>query len=208
MTSLAVALLAFILGFVTWLIRQTLRKRDLYANAYAFAPGAQPVKTAKTKRRLKRTLPKRLQTQIDSELPDLVALMAVVLQSGSSIQHAIEVVVETGTGHFAKQLQLMKSRLQLGSTFDAELNKLCVELPTSGVREFASKLAIAINRGTPLAESLAALSITLRRRAGNQILRDAGANETKMLIPLVTVVLPVTVIFALFPSAQILQLSM
>lgn len=144
---------------------------------------------------------------IDREMPDLVELMAVVLQTGESVQAAFDLIATDGVGVFAGAIKQTRMRLQLGESLDHELQALCVELPTAGVREFANKLAIAINRGTPLAQSLSDLAQTLRRRVANHLLAKAGANETKMLIPLVTIVLPVTVIFALYPSSAVLQLG-
>jgi tight adherence protein C len=38
-------------------------------------------------------------------------------------------------------------------------------------------------------------------------LKAAGRNELKMLIPLVFLILPVTIAFAVFPSLQLLQLG-
>jgi tight adherence protein C len=78
-------------------------------------------------------------------------------------------------------------------------------MPTPGVREFANKISIALARGTPLADTFAALSSALRARQGSRLLAIAGSNETKMLIPLVTLVLPTTVIFALYPSVLVLN---
>jgi tight adherence protein C len=80
-------------------------------------------------------------------------------------------------------------------------------LPTPGIREFANKLSIALTRGTPLAGALVALSETLRIKQANALLAKAGSNETKMLIPLVTLVLPTTVIFAIYPSVQFLGIG-
>ena len=207
MISLAVFEVLGLLLLAAQLVRAGLARRNPYANAEAFAPGSMVVGTiSKSRRRLVRARRSQV-AKVDAELPDLVELMSVVLSSGESIQSAIALVARRGRGQFASAMKMMQMRLELGSTLDAELQRLCAELPTPGVLEFAGKLAIAINRGTPLADSLVTLSNTLRRRAANQLLRKAGANETKMLIPLVTMVLPVTVIFALYPSSAVLQLS-
>jgi tight adherence protein C len=58
-----------------------------------------------------------------------------------------------------------------------------------------------------LAESLASLSFSLRERRSLELLARAGANETKMLIPLVALVLPTTVLFALYPSVLVLNVG-
>ena len=207
MITLSAAVIAACLWFAFLLARLTFAKRSRFDAVAAFVPGAPVASIVKATRRRKLRFSTKQAESIDAELPDLVELMAVVLETGESIQAAFELIAQRGRGQFATQMRQVQSRMKLGSTLDAELQALCVELPTSGVREFANKIAIAINRGTPLAQSLASLAQTLRRRAANQLLRKAGANETKMLIPLVTIVLPVTVIFALYPSSVVLQLG-
>ncbi len=187
--------------------RSSFARAGRFDSVAAFVPGARIAAISDGKKRRKIRMSTKQIELVDAELPDLVELMSVVLQTGESIQTAVEIVAERGRGRFAQQLRQMQARMKLGSTLDTELQILCAELPTPGVREFANKIAIAINRGTPLARSLSALSQTLRRRADNQLLRKAGANETKMLIPLVTIVLPVTVVFALYPSSAVLQLG-
>lgn len=207
MITFSLFILAGLLSMSVLQVANATRRSDPFERADAFVPGARVVMASTTRSRKATRISKKLSQEIDAELPDLVELMSVVLLSGQSIQAAIEVVANRGSGKFSDALRAMRARLALGQTIDVELAVLCVNLPTAGVREFSSKLAIAINRGTPLATSLANLSQTLRRRAANQLLRQAGANETKMLIPLVSIVLPITVIFALYPSAQVLQLG-
>jgi tight adherence protein C len=51
------------------------------------------------------------------------------------------------------------------------------------------------------------LAYSLRQEQGRALLRQAGSSETKMLIPTVFVILPVTVLFAVFPSVLVLQQS-
>jgi tight adherence protein C len=41
-----------------------------------------------------------------------------------------------------------------------------------------------------------------------ELIRRAGQNETKMLVPTIFLILPVTVLFAIFPSILVLQAGM
>ena len=203
--------IAVILCCLAVAVRFALATRGLgnrYRNVAAFVPGATLAQAAVTKKRRKIRITNSAAAEIDRELPDLVELMSVVLHSGQSLQVALELIAERGIGKFATRVRQMQTRLQLAATLDSELQAICADLPTAGIREFANKVSIAVNRGTPLAASLASLAFTLRQRVANDLLRKAGANETKMLIPLVTMVLPVTVIFALYPSTAVLQLGL
>jgi tight adherence protein C len=52
------------------------------------------------------------------------------------------------------------------------------------------------------------LANSLRQEQGRRLLKQAGSSETKMLIPTVFLILPVTVLFAVFPSVLVLQRSL
>lgn len=208
MTISSALLIALLFGFAAILFRQGVQRKTLGSRLANLAPGA-PIVAQLPKisgSRVSR-LSKSRKFQIDAELPDLIELLASSVLASASMHASIERISSRAHGIVAGELQLMLRRLELGSRFDAELAALCERLPTSGIREFANKISIAMARGTPLAGALVALSETLRARHSTALLAKAGANETKMLIPLVTLVLPTTVLFAVYPSVQFLNIG-
>lgn len=185
---------------------QLRRNRGLASRLANLAPGAnRQAATHHVFRARSKRLSKDVQVRIDAELPDLIDLMGSALTAEGSLHSALERVATRASGHFAQELQVFLRRIELGQTFSSELSALCERVPSAGVREFANKISIALSRGTPLADTFTALSSTLRARRLNALLAKAGANETKMLIPLVVLVLPTTVVFALYPSLLVLQ---
>ena len=64
-----------------------------------------------------------------------------------------------------------------------------------------------IERGAGVSSQVFELAGSLRASLYRELLAKAGSNETKMLIPTVFLILPVTVLFALFPSLVVLQSS-
>jgi tight adherence protein C len=48
-------------------------------------------------------------------------------------------------------------------------------------------------------------ALSVRDEIKSRLLRQAGRNETRMLIPLVFLILPVTVLFAIYPSLELLN---
>ena len=65
---------------------------------------------------------------------------------------------------------------------------------------FVDGLLVAIERGTPLAEVLRAQAADVREAGKRRLLEAGGRKEIGMMIPVVFLVLPVTVLFALFPG--------
>jgi tight adherence protein C len=72
---------------------------------------------------------------------------------------------------------------------------------------FVDGMAIAVERGTPLADVLRAQAGDAREEARRALLESGGRKEIAMLVPVVFFVLPVTVVFALFPGFYGLRLA-
>lgn len=170
-------------------------------------PGSSLAGGETTQKRRVSHLPKRVRRQIDSELPDLIDLACGALLTGQSLHSALERVADRSKSIVATELQVFLRNVALGQSLSSELAALCERKPTAAMKEFINKISLSIVRGTPIATSFESLSATLRERRAFELLRQAGVNETKMLIPLVALVLPTTVLFALYPSVTVLNIG-
>ena len=65
---------------------------------------------------------------------------------------------------------------------------------------FIAGLVVAIERGTPLAEVLRAQAGDVREMSKRALLEAGGKKEISMMLPVVFLILPVTVLFALYPG--------
>jgi tight adherence protein C len=61
-------------------------------------------------------------------------------------------------------------------------------------------MIIALDRGTPLADVLRAQAGDVREAYKRALLEEGGRREIAMMLPVVFLIMPVTVIFALFPG--------
>lgn len=141
------------------------------------------------------------------ELPEILELLSVSLSAGDGIYGALTRVVPRANGVLADSLRKSLAALELGADLDFELDRLAKSLPQRQIAEFTSKLSIALRRGTPLSEMLRNLAESSRAEQRNELLKQVGRNETRMLIPLVFLILPVTVLFAVYPSLQLLNID-
>lgn len=141
------------------------------------------------------------------ELPDILDLLAVALSAGDGLYAALSRVAPRGSGLVANQLQEALTALNLGSTLEAEMLTLAKRLPHRQVAEFSGKVTLALRRGSPLAQLLREQAASARAEIQVQLLKRAGSNETKMMVPLVFLILPVTVLFAVYPSLQLLNIN-
>ncbi len=150
---------------------------------------------------------KSLQSRALAELPEILEILSVALSAGLSLVAALAKVTPRAKGILARELQHLFIAIELGGDFDSELQALGKRLPHRQVIEFVSKLRISLKRGSPIAQLLRELSGSARAEIRNELLRQVGRNETRMLIPLVFLILPVTVLFAIYPSLQLLNLD-
>ncbi|MDQ1738541.1 MAG: tight adherence protein, partial [Pseudonocardiales bacterium] len=65
---------------------------------------------------------------------------------------------------------------------------------------FLQGLLVAIERGTPLADVLRAQATDVREFSKRSLLEAGGRKELQMMVPVVFLILPVTVLFALYPG--------
>ena len=65
---------------------------------------------------------------------------------------------------------------------------------------FLQGLVVAIERGTPMADVLRAQAVDVREVGKRALLEAGGRKEISMMVPVVFLILPVTVLFALYPG--------
>ena len=74
------------------------------------------------------------------------------------------------------------------------------------VARFAEGLAVAMARGTPLVDVLAAQAADVREAAKRALIETGARKEVLMMVPVVFLILPVTLLFAFYPGVVGLNL--
>jgi len=92
-----------------------------------------------------------------------------------------------------------------GAVMQVELQELASQAKSEHVRELATKLSVALNNGSALGDLMGDFVQSSTSALRAELLIIAGRNETKMMIPMVFIILPITVMFALFPSLALIQ---
>ena len=150
------------------------------------------------------TKPKR--TALRFSLPDVAGVIGLLLAAGLPVAVAISWLAPRTAGDVGKLLNNLSANLELGADLLAELDELA-RYGDPGLNELAEKLKLMVERGAGVSSQVFELAGSLRAGRYRELLAKAGSNETKMLIPTVFLILPVTVLFALFPSLVVLQQS-
>ena len=145
------------------------------------------------------------QQRLAEEFPSVLELLALALAAGESLPGALRRIADRGSGELAREWARVMRRVELGEPLAQALRESAVGLGVPEIQSLVEHLATALERGAPLAEVVRSHSADSRHDQLRGIVERAGKAEVWMLVPLVLLILPTTVIFAIWPSLQALQ---
>lgn len=135
-----------------------------------------------------------------AEFPTIADLLALAVTAGVGPTVAIEKVAASSNGELAAELRRALGDTRTGAGLVDALDKVADRTDLVPLARFADGLAVAMQRGTPLADVLRAQAADVRAAHKRSLLEIGGRKEIFMMIPVVFLVLPVTVVFALYPG--------
>lgn len=145
--------------------------------------------------------------RIAAELPTVLEFLGLSLAAGESILDALRRVARLGGGDLARELGRVVAEVHAGAALADALQRCAAELELPAFTRTVDQLVGALERGTPLVDVLRAQVQDSRDESKRDLLESAGKKEIAMLVPLVFLILPVTVAFAIFPGVMVLQLG-
>ena len=145
--------------------------------------------------------------RMSSELPTVLEFLTLALAAGEGVLDALRRVARTGSGELAHELGRVVAEVNSGIPLADALTRSASELSLPVLTRTTDQLVGALERGTPLVEVLRAQAQDSRDDAKRALLEAAGRKEVTMLIPLVFLILPITILFAIWPGILVLQLG-
>jgi tight adherence protein C len=145
--------------------------------------------------------------RIAEELPTVLEFLTLSLSAGEGVLDALRRVARTGSGELARELGRVVAEVNAGGPLPDALNRCSSAVGLPALTRAVEQLVGALDRGTPLVGVLRAQAQDSRDDAKRRLLEIAGTKEVAMLVPLVFLILPVTVLFAIFPATLVLQLG-
>ena len=140
------------------------------------------------------------------EFPTIAELLALAVTAGEGPVGALERVHRLSGGELGKELGRALAEARAGVGLVQALEGISRRTSLAPLGRFVDGVAVAVERGTPLADVLRAQAVDVREAGKRQMLETAGRKEIAMMVPVVFLVLPITVLFALFPGFYSLSL--
>ncbi|HEY5518679.1 MAG TPA: type II secretion system F family protein [Cellulomonas sp.] len=145
------------------------------------------------------------ESRLLAELPTVAELLALSVSAGEGAVGALERVVRTTRGELSGELAATLADARSGTPLTIALERLADRTGLPGLARFAEGVAVAVERGTPLADVLRAQAQDVREQGRRALMESGGRKEVLMMVPVVFLILPVTVVFAAFPSLAVLR---
>ena len=150
---------------------------------------------------------RRREARMLAEFPALAEMMALSVGAGESAAAALERIARTARGELAAEFREVVSQTRSGMPLVQALRSFADRVPLDPLARFVDGVCVAIERGTPLGDVLRAQAQDVRDLAKRELMEAAGRKEIAMMVPLVFGVLPLTVLFAVFPGLALLRLG-
>lgn len=149
----------------------------------------------------------RRKHRIEEELPTVLEFLALCLSAGEGLLDALRRVGDVGAGDLTGEVRAMVLAVGTGSSLTEALTRLATGLQVPALSRSVDHLVAAIDRGAPLAQVLQAQASDAREDAKRVLIEQAGRKEIVMLVPLVFLILPLSILFAVFPGVFMLRLG-
>lgn len=142
-----------------------------------------------------------------AEFPTVAELLALAVGAGEGAVGALERVCRLSRGELADELGRCLADARAGANLPTALQGLADRTGLPSLARFVDGMVIAVQRGTPLAEVLRAQAQDVREAGRRAVMEEGGKKEIAMMVPVVFLVLPVTVLFAVFPGFTLLRFT-
>ena len=124
--------------------------------------------------------------------------MCLGVVAGEGLRRAIEGTTKKIGGELIGEVEqdLNGNNSTLANSLRATSRR--VQIPAFD--RFVEAVLAAQDRGLPLADTLRGLAHDVRDQRKQELLEEGGKKQVLMLVPVVALILPVAIIFALFPG--------
>jgi tight adherence protein C len=150
-------------------------------------------------RELTKSVKKRREL-IEAEFPAIIEMLTLAIAAGETPMSAMLRIAESANGALAQEFGIVVAGVRSGSPLSDTLDAMGRRDKSVMIRRFVDALVTATLRGAPLVEVLSRHAVEARGNQRNRVMGAAGKAEISMMIPVVFLILPISILFALWPS--------
>ncbi len=142
----------------------------------------------------------RYRLSLENEFAAIIEMLTLSLSAGETPLAALARISNHSRSSLAQEFTTVVESVRSGTPFHVALDALGRRIDSVVIRRFVDSLITAMLRGAPLIDVLQRHAAEARQNQRNILMNKAGKAEISMMIPVVFLILPVSVLFALWPS--------
>jgi tight adherence protein C len=139
-------------------------------------------------------------SRIDYELPELVDLLVVTVESGLGVSGSIQIAAERFTGPLGDELRLALQEQAMGLPTDQAMANMLARADTDGMRSFVRSIRQGEALGVSIGQIMRNLADEMRSRRRALAEERAQKAPIKILFPLVALIFPSIFVVLLGPA--------
>jgi tight adherence protein C len=137
--------------------------------------------------------------EIDREVPELVDLLVTTVEGGVGFAAGLQLASRSIEGPLGQELRLALREQSLGLTPEEALRNMSLRVDSPATRAFTQALVQGESLGVSIGTILRDLAIDMRKRRRQSAEERAQKTPTKILFPLIALILPAMFIVTLGP---------
>jgi len=140
------------------------------------------------------------ESEINEELVNILQMLSIMISAGESPMMALRYISQRSVGYIPTLINQSFSKYESGKNLTQTLEYIAAATGSSALRRLTNSIQIAIQRGTPILDVLNNQVQSLNKQINLALLKKSGKSEITLLIPVVFLILPVSISFAIWPS--------
>jgi tight adherence protein C len=143
---------------------------------------------------------KRRMNQIERELPELIDILVVTIESGLGFVASLQLAAQRITGPLGDELRLTLQEQRMGLGTSEALRNLLARCETPGIMAFVRSMLQGEQLGVSVGQIMRDLARDMRVRRRQQAEERAQKAPVKILFPLVFLIFPAMFVVVLYPA--------
>jgi tight adherence protein C len=138
--------------------------------------------------------------QIEYDLPELIDLLVVSIESGLGLTGSLRVATERMEGPLGDEMKLLLHEQQMGLASDESMRSLLDRCDTDGIRSFVRAILQGEQLGVSIGQIMRNLALEMRKKRRQKAEERAQKAPVKVLFPLVFLIFPSIFVVILGPA--------
>jgi len=139
-------------------------------------------------------------SELNQELAKILQMLAIMISAGESPVTALRYISQRSSGKLALLIKTSLGNYEQNGNLYKTLEFVSSATNSTQVRRLLNAVRISAERGSPMLDTLQNQIRSLNKEIKVNLLNRAGKSEIALLIPVVFLILPTSILFAVWPS--------